>query len=309
MDRGLPPMDFTFWARSQARGGKAAVLWKKIMLVMLSAILVLAVVLVYGNIQWNSGTRELRRRIETSKTTTEFQSFDGHHLAALPPPVQRYFRAVLREGQPIVSAVDVSQTGSMDFGKTSPRWKSFAATQRVVTRRPGFDWDARVPVMPGLPVYVHDTYIAGEGILHAAVVGIVPLANLRGTGEIAQGELMRFLAEAAWYPTALLPSQGVRWDAVDDRSARATLVDGNVSVTILFGFNEEGLINTGRVEARGRLVGNKLVPTPWLGHYWNYVLRDGMRVPLDAEVAWGLPEGIKPYWRGHITRMTYEFTQ
>jgi Family of unknown function (DUF6920) len=278
------------------------------MLVILSAIIVLAVILLYGNIQWNSGTRQLRRRIETSKTTGA-QCFDSHDLAALPAPVQRYFRAVLREGQPIVSAIDMSQIGSMDFGKTSPRWKSFTATQRVVTRRPGFDWDARVSVIPGLPIHVHDTYIAGEGILHAAVVGIVPLANLRGTGEIAQGELMRFLAEAAWYPTALLPSQGVRWDAVDDHSARATLADSNVTVTILFGFNEEGLINTGRVEARGRLVGKKLVPTPWLGHYWNYVLRDGMRVPSDAEVAWGLPEGLKPYWRGHITHTTYEFTQ
>jgi hypothetical protein len=302
-------VDVTPEAHTQARGGKVAVLWKKVMLAILSVILVMAVVLLYGNIQWDSGTRELRRRLETSKTTMKIQSFGGHNLAALPAPVQRYFLAVLREGQPIVAAVDVSQTGSMDFGETAPQWKSFTATQRVVIQRPGFDWDARVSVMPGLPVYVHDTYIAGEGILHAAVVGLVPLANLRGTGEIAQGELMRFLAEAAWYPTALFPSQGVRWDAVDDRSARATLVDGSVSVTILFGFNEEGLINTGRVEARGRLVGDKLVPTPWLGHYWNYVLRDGMRVPLDAEVAWGLPGGVKPYWRGHITRITYEFAR
>lgn len=47
-------------------------------------------------------------------------------------------------------------------------------------------------------------------------------ADLRGAlGEVAQGELMRFFAEAAWYPTALLPSQGVRWQAVDDTSARA----------------------------------------------------------------------------------------
>ena len=47
-------------------------------------------------------------------------------------------------------------------------------------------------------------------------------ADLLGAlGEVAQGELMRFFAEAAWYPTALLPSQGVRWQAVDDTSARA----------------------------------------------------------------------------------------
>ena len=49
-------------------------------------------------------------------------------------------------------------------------------------------------------------------------------ADLLGAlGEVAQGELMRFFAEAAWYPTALLPSQGVRWQAVDDTSAAILL--------------------------------------------------------------------------------------
>jgi Family of unknown function (DUF6920) len=278
--------------------------------VLLVVVLVLAVALLHGKNRWNSRTIELRRHLETSRMLSEPHfSFCEDNIRGLPLPVQRYFRAVLREGQPAVAAINLAQTGTMDLGKTPQRWKSFTATQRVVTRQPGFDWDARIRVLPGSPVYVHDAYIAGEGVLQAAVVGLVPMANLRGTGEIARGELMRFLAEAAWYPTALLPSQGVRWDAVDDHSARATLTDGNVSVTILFGFNEEGLIDTGRVEARGRLVGGKLIPTPWVGRYWNYALRDGMRVPLDAEVGWELSEGVKPYWRGHITNVTYEFAQ
>jgi hypothetical protein len=68
---------------------------------------------------------------------------------------------------------------------------------------------------PGLPVRVHDAYVAGEGVLNARVLGLVSVVDMRGTGEVAEGELMRFFAEAAWYPTALLPSQGVRWQAVD----------------------------------------------------------------------------------------------
>ena len=46
----------------------------------------------------------------------------------------------------------------------------------------------------------------------------------------------------AWYPTALLPSQGVRWAAVDDQSAQATLVDGQLALNLLFRFDEAGLI-------------------------------------------------------------------
>jgi hypothetical protein len=103
---------------------------------------------------------------------------------------------------------------------------------------------------------------------------------MRDAGEVAEGELMRFLAEAAWYPTALLPSQGVRWAARDDRSAQATLTEGDISITMQFTFDERGLVDTVRAEARGRTV--------------------------DGEVAWLPPEGAKPYWRGHITEIGYE---
>jgi hypothetical protein len=139
--------------------------------------------------------------------------------------------------------------------------------------------------------------------------GLYSVANLRGTGDLAEGELMRFFAEAAWYPTALLPSQGVRWEAVDERTAHGTLTDGEISLTMLFTFNEEGLIDTVRAEARGRTVGDKVIPTPWQGRFWNYAERGGMLVPFEGEVAWLLPEGPKPYWRGRITRLVYELAR
>jgi hypothetical protein len=36
-------------------------------------------------------------------------------------------------------------------------------------------------------------------------------------------------------------------------------------------------------------------------------VRDGMRVPMTGEVAWLTPQGRKPYWRGTIGRLDYEF--
>ena len=104
----------------------------------------------------------------------------------------------------------------------------------------GFDWDARVAMVPFLPVRVRDAYVAGEGILHDALAGVVTVADLRGAGEVVEGELMRFLAEAAWYPTALLPSPDLSWTALGDRSARATLVDGPNAVSLQFDFDAQG---------------------------------------------------------------------
>ncbi len=85
-------------------------------------------------------------------------------------------------------------------------------------------------------------------------------------------------------PLALLPGQGVRWEAVDANQARATLTDDAVSVTLQFRFNADGLIDTVHAEARGRTVGKRIVPTPWQGRFWNYQTRSGMLVPLEGEV-------------------------
>jgi hypothetical protein len=217
---------------------------------------------------------------------------------------------VLKEGRPMVTGVRVRHEGTFNMGEgAETNWKPFTSDQVVVAQRPGFDWNGRVAMAPGLPVRVHDAYVAGEGILHASLLGLFSVVDMRGTGEIAEGELMRFFAEATWYPTALLPSQDVRWEARDDRSARATLEEGDISLTMLFTFDERGLIETVSVKERGAAVGDKIVPTPWRGRFWNYEERGGMLVPLNGEVAWVPPEGEKPYWRGHITEIAYQFAR
>ncbi len=61
--------------------------------------------------------------------------------------------------------------------------------------------------MSGLPVRVHDAYVAGEGILHASLLGLFSLVDMRGGGNLAEGELMRFLQRQPGIPR-LLPTQG-----------------------------------------------------------------------------------------------------
>jgi len=110
-----------------------------------------------------------------------------------------------------------------------------------------------------------------------------------------------------WYPTALLPSQGVRWLAVDDHSAKATLVDGTTSVALLFRFDKAGLITSAHADARGAWVGKDTVMLPWEVSASNYQWRDGMLVPTRGEAAWMQPEGRRPYFIGNLTSLVYEF--
>jgi hypothetical protein len=267
----------------------------------------------YGSKRWAGRVRTLGRelergRIEEKRGSESPTRFDSRELEGLPTPVQRYFRAALTEGQPIIAAVTIKMAGMFNMSATAEQWKPFTSWQRVVTRRPGFMWNARISTMrPGLAVRVVDSYIAGNGLLHAAMLGLFTVANVEGGGEIARGEFMRFFAEAAWYPTALLPSQGVLWEAVGEHSANASIVDGPLTLTLLFRFNDAGLIDSVRAEARGGMVGNKVVMMPWECSMSDYAVRDGMTVPITGEAAWMRPEGRKPYFHGTIRSLTYEF--
>jgi len=280
----------------------------------IAAALILVAIL-YGGVvaigawRWKEATRVLGARLNAAEITGGAQLYDAREIVDLPAPVRRYFEQVLTDGQPMIRSADLGIDGMFNMSLYEPQWKPFASTQHVVANRPGFVWNARIMLFPGVPGRVHDAYVAGEGLLRPSILGLVPLGTAEGVGEIARGELMRWLAESVWYPTVLLPGQGVTWQPVDNTSAQATLTEGPIALTMLFRFGEDGLVSGIRVEARGALVGGKTVMMPWEGQFRDYRPQDGMMVPIRGEVAWITPQGARPYFRGTVTRVDYRFAR
>jgi hypothetical protein len=277
---------------------------KLIVIITISIIVLFGLVSLYGKYQWQLGTDKLRAKLTGGRQAIHPKKYDSKELEGLPDPVQRYFQTVLKPGQPIVSAANLSQQGLFNMSETEAKWSPFTATQFVTTQRPGFDWDARIQMAPGVSAFVHDAYVLGAGSLHASLLGLFTVADVRDTPAAAQGELLRFFAEMPWYPTALLPSQGVSWEAIDNTSARATLIDNPTTVSLVFRFNAEGTIETMRAEARYR---DKLTTMPWSGRFWDYSTRNEMLIPLQGEVGWEYPDGIRLYYKGKVTEINYEF--
>lgn len=260
-----------------------------------------------GSSRWQAATQAQMVRLEAARMPAGASRYDAREIDSLPAPVQRYLRAVLKDGQPLIAAATFELAGKINMSTTGENWKPFASWQRAVVCRPGFLWNGRVAMLPGLAAHVHDSYIAGVGTLHAAMLGLFTVAQVQGGGEMARGELMRYFAEMVWYPTALLPSQGVRWEAVDDRSAKAKLVDDPITLTLLFRFDETGLIASVHADARGAGFGKDMVMLSWDCSVSNYQLHHGMMVPTRGEAAYLRPEGRKPYFFGNLTSLVYEF--
>ncbi|WP_310383562.1 DUF6920 family protein [Roseateles sp.] len=283
--------------------------------IVLGALVVIAIGLrAVGAARWAEMIRTHATQLESASVNAQGRlpspaRFDARELDGLPAPVQRYFRAVLADGQPIIVAATIEMNGSMNMSATAEQWKPFTSRQRVVTRKPGFLWDARVNMFPGLSAHVEDSYIAGHGRLIAKVFGLFSVADSQGQGEIARGEFMRYFAESPWYPTALLPSQGVRWDGVDDACANATIADGPITLTLLFRFNNAGLIASVRAAARGAGAGKDgfMVMLPWDCALSDYQPQGGMLIPMTGEAAWVRPQGRKVYFVGRVNKLSYEF--
>ena len=254
--------------------------------------------------RWHRSSLALRSKMQTSCLPFSTKFYDPHETLALPAPVKRYFAIALQAGQAMIGNVRFTQQGQFRQDEKKDIWQPFQASQFVTMHPPGFEWDARIRMAPGVDVWVKDAYVLGKGSLRAAISGFVGVADMHDTVESARGELMRYLAEAAWYPTALLPSQGVIWEHIDETSSRATLRDGTTTVSLDFIFGEDGLIAQVWAASRPRTATES---APWRCRLGSYQQRCGMCIPVLGEVEWELPAGPAPYFKGRMTSIEYGF--
>lgn len=224
-------------------------------------------------------------------------------IDVLPPPVQAYFhRALPPNPRRIRSAVATQEAEFFINGA----WRLLTATQYFRASPPAFVWDARIQMAPLIPALVRDSFVDGRGAMQASVYGVYTIVNEANRPELNAGALQRFLGEAIWIPTALLPSDSVSWTARNDRSAIATVRDADVSASLLFEFDDTGLVR--RISGdRYQEQQGTYVLTPWLIECSEPRARDGILIPTRCEVAWNNGGTIEPYWRGRITDIQYRF--
>ena len=230
-------------------------------------------------------------------------------LTGLPAPVARYFTRVLQQEQPIIQLARFTQAGTLRTDAKNDRWLKFEASQIVAPPAIGFLWNARVAMAPLLHVRVRDALIAGQGSGQVSFLSAFTVAAAGGNLEMNSGALHRYLAEAAWYPTALLPRAKLRWSAIDDNTALATLTDNGVTVSLEFRFNTAGEVAGFYTPARWGTFDGGYKQVPWEGHFRNYVNRGGILVPSEGEVGWYLAGKWRSVWKGTITEATYEFAR
>jgi len=177
-------------------------------------------------------------------------------------------------------------------------WMKFTATQTISTTSCAFDWRARTG--PFGVVSVRDALVGGVGVLDLRALGFIPVARPPSSPALTRGELMRYLAELALAPAAILHNASLRWRSEGPDRLIVTAGDGETAADVSVTIDGDGRIASIFAPDRMRGVGGESTATPWSGRYSDYRQHGGCWLPFHAEVSWTVDGREFVYWEGDM---------
>lgn len=265
------------------------------LIVLIIAAGIIGLVLMIGSInlamQFKNEVKEL---FAQSKPIAD-KIFRYEQLNGLPECVQRYFKHVLREGQPYISYVSLTHGGQFKLGQAKD-WMHIKGEQYFTTEKPGFIWKGTTALFTA-----RDMYIGDKGRLVVLLLSLFKVVDSKGE-KFNEGELQRWLAESVWFPTNLLPSDQLNWSAIDAHTAKLTFQYQDVSFFYVVTFNEIGEIAHMETQ-RFMSESNR---EAWHCKFTDYREMNRIIVPTTGEVSWKLAKGDFSYAKFKVEKMVYD---
>lgn len=218
----------------------------------------------------------------------------------LPPPVYDLGLRLGANPEMNRSIVQLKQTGRLKQKIGTASWMSFTATQTISTRECAFDWQARAGPL-GM-VSARDALKNGEGRFDVMALGVIPIIRAKHSTALMRGELMRYLAELAWAPDAILLNTELRWREDGPDQLAVSVGSGETAAEVILSLDSEGRIAGAFAPDRPRSTTAPFLPTPWRGRFSDYRHHGNMWLPFAGEVAWEIGGKEEVYWQGRIER-------
>jgi hypothetical protein len=223
----------------------------------------------------------------------------------MPTPVRRYLTYTGVIGKPIVDSVRLKQIGRIRESADKP-WMNFDAEQYYTTNPPHFQWIGTIRKL-GIPVVrVTDQYQDGKGKLQVKLGSIFPISTATGN-EMDQGEMLRYLNEMMWFPTAYL-GKNVSFQPIDSTSVLVTLTDRGKSVSATMYFDDNGRL-TNFAASRYRIVGGKYELENWSTPISAYGEFKELKLPKKGTAVYHLKSGDLDYIELEVTDLQYNIAK
>jgi hypothetical protein len=247
------------------------------------------------------GIRVLR---EMSIGSTSHVSIDNA-LYNCPESVQRYLTRAIGNEKRMIHFASIKQVGEF---RTSPDgdWSASRADGHYLATKPGFIWKARFggSLIPSKIAWLE--LLDGKGFGSVKFLGLFTLLNPSGH-EADTSLLTRYLMEAVWFPTALIPTNLLTWREIDSHRAEAVLHYGSIHISAIFVFNDDYDIVEIITEDKYRDFRSSFEKARFTLKCSSHANTQGIRIPMSVEFVWNLPAGDFSYGKYTITKIQYEF--
>ncbi|MCW7080577.1 MAG: hypothetical protein OCU16_05725 [Candidatus Methanospirare jalkutatii] len=274
----------------------------KIVLIILGVIVALiASVCVMGNIAFTKKAKEEAKGLFRDGEEVIPEIVTDEDIEGLPEPVQKYLKYTQIIGKEKIKTVRLKQSGNFRM-KEDQKWMPIKAEQYFNVDSVEFIWIAKVRIAPLVSIYAKDEFIEGKGNLVVKLLGLIKVVDAKGY-EVDHGEILRFLAECIWFPSAFL-NDYIKWEAIDNSSAKATISHKGINASAIFHFNEKGEV-TKITAKRYREVNGKFALEDWEGQIVEYKTFNGVIIPNKVNIIWKLKTGDFCYDKVEIIDVEY----
>lgn len=274
----------------------------KIALIIIGLIVALIVSgCVIGSFAFTKKAKEGAEALFIGGKEMELEVVTDKDIEGLPEPVQRYLKHTQIIGKEKIKTVRLKQGGYFRM-KENQKWMPIKAEQYFNVDSVGFVWVAKVRIAPLVSIFAKDEFIAGKGNLVVKLLGLIKVVDAKGH-EVDHGEILRFLAECIWFPSAFL-NDYIRWKGIDNGSAKATISYKGITASAIFHFNEKGEI-TKITAKRYREANGRFALEDWEGQIVEYREFNGVIIPNKVDIIWKLKTGDFCYDKVEIVDIEY----
>ena len=216
------------------------------------------------------------------------------NLVGLPPPVQRFLRQAGVVGSPRVHNFKATWRGRIRQKGDDP-WMEFTAEQHNFPREPSRFFFMKA-TRSGLPVDVYHAFADQSATMRVRLLSLFPMVDAHGP-EMTRAETVTLFNDLALLAPAELVDASIRWEPIDEQSARGFYTVGANTISAVLHFNEADqlvdFVSDDRLAASAS--GTQFVRQRWSTPVLAHGTYDSVRVLTRGEGRWHPSEGDYAY--------------
>ncbi len=270
-----------------------------------NVIILVASLIAYSSFNFKTKIKEERIALmEKSEQKTGLVTQEA--VRELPPIVEKWLTNSQVIGKKISSNVYLTQELKLKLKPEQTSWSKGTAKQYFTVQPPAFNWDINTEMKSILNIVGRDKFEDGEGEMLIKLLSLINVANAKNSEKVNQATLQRYLAEIVWFPSAAL-SQYIKWEKIDNHSARATMEFNGTRGSGVFHFDQRG--NFKKFVAMRYEDSNASQPTEWIVEALKTEERNGIKIPVKCEASWALENGKWTWLKLEIKDIRYNLKE